>query len=76
MNIDPRDVPVIEWCAQTALVLSKFTTVPRLLDPNGWKFWALNVIQSPKVAAFFPPDPSYFTDWRDWAVRFNQMVPL
>lgn len=76
MNIDPRGMSVIEWTAQTTLTLARLTTVPRLLDPKSWKFWAFNVVQAPKVAVHSPPDPSYFDDWREWAIRFNQMVPL
>ena len=76
MNIDPRYMTVLEWTAQSTQALSKLASIPILLDARGWKFWALNVLQSPKVAAHSPPDPSYFTDWRDWAIRFNQAVPL
>ena len=50
--------------------------LPRLDNPEFWKEWALTLIQKPSIASKNPPDPRYFEDWREWAMRFNQAVPL
>lgn len=75
MSIDPRFLSVIEWSEFTTPLLVTRAAVPRLLDPEKWREWALTVLQSPKIAQYNPPDPRIFTDWRDWAYRFNQAVP-
>lgn len=76
MNVDPRNITLEQWAADTTLPLSRLCLVPLLLDPKGWKQWAQVIIQSRNVAVYTPPDPSRFDDWRDWAFRFNQAVPL
>lgn len=74
--IDPRYMTAKEWCAQVAVTLSTYGKVPELLDESDWPTWAAIVITIPKVAATAPPDPRFFSDWRDWAFRFNQDFPL
>ena len=76
MNIDPRGLSVIEWTDFMAAELLGFSQPPRLDDPERWQMWALIVNQSPRIAKFNPPIPSEYTDWRDWAERFNQTVSL
>jgi hypothetical protein len=73
--IDPRGLEVVEWCDLVALPLAPFVTPTRLLDPALWKNWAMGIIGSTALAPFNPPDPRTFEDWRDWAFRFNQVVP-
>lgn len=63
---------VIEWTDQMAQTLP--FPVVRLFEVDNWKEWARNLIQYPTVSAFNPPDPEFFNDWREWAVRFNQVV--
>lgn len=53
-----------------------YSQPPRLDDPHDWQVWALTVVQSPRIAAFNPPNPLEFTQWREWAQRFNQTVVL
>lgn len=77
MNIDPREfLSVRDWCDATTLALSQLMIVPIMIDPKKWVEWGLTVIQSPKVSKFQPPDPRDFPEWREWALRFNQAVPL
>lgn len=74
--INPNSLTVIEWTDYMAVDLVGFSLPPRLDDPNEWQLWALVVNQSPRIAAFNPPNPYAFTEWRDWAMRFNQAVEL
>lgn len=76
MNIDPRYLDVVEWTDFTAPLLEKYGRLPRLDNPEFWKEWALTLIQKPSIQSCQPPDPRYFDDWREWAFRFNQAVPL
>lgn len=76
MTIDPRNLDVIDWCDSMAFLLSSAMSPQKLLNSKQWKEWAHAVIQSPKIAQFRPPDPDGFSDWREWAIRFNQAVAL
>lgn len=77
MNVDPREfLSVRDWADATTLPLSHLLIVPIMIDPKKWNDWALTVIQSPKVAQHQPPNPREFSDWQEWAIRFNQAVPL
>ena len=76
MNIDPRGLSVFEWTDFMATELLGRSLPPRLDDSDKWKGWALQVCQSPRIAAFNPPNPLQFDDWRQWAERFNQTVDL
>lgn len=72
--IDPRYMDVVEWTDRMAQILP--FTVSRLLDEALWQDWAFKLVQEPQIAAYNPPSPAQFTDWREWAERLNQVVPL
>lgn len=76
--IDPRGMrDMKEWVDFITLPLEQLGVTPRGLDDSeDWKAWAFNLTQSGAVAKFYPPDPRGFTDWVEWAERFNQVVPL
>lgn len=77
MNIDPRIVKdVVEWSDFMTAPLLPLSIFRRLDDPEKWQEWAYHLVQSQKIAAFNPPDPRLFDDWKEWAFRFNQVVPL
>lgn len=76
MNINPIGLTTLEWTDAMTLQLTGYSQPPRLDDPERWQEWALVVSQSPRIAALNPPGPYLFTDWRDWATRFNQTVVL
>lgn len=74
MTIDPTHMTVTDWCDSMAFILAPFLVPQKLLSENEWKLWARNVIQSPALARVRPPDPEYFSSWREWAYRFNQTI--
>jgi hypothetical protein len=76
MIIDPRPLSLTDWCDVMTFVLQKALTPPILLDPDHWKEWARVVIQSPGIAKFHPPRPDNYEDWKEWAIRFIQVVRL
>lgn len=76
MNINPHGLAVTDWTDAMTLQLIGYAQPPRLDDPKRWEEWALVVIQAPRISAFNPPSPYAFADWRAWAERFNEAVPL
>lgn len=76
MIIDPRGLTAIEWTDYMADELDGYSRPPKLDDESKWQGWALTVIQSPRIAAFNPPEPFGYADWSEWAMRFNQAVTL
>lgn len=76
MNIDPRHMTVIEWADQMTPLLARLGSVPRLDNPDAWHSWAQNLVALARVARRTPPDPRTFSNWEEWAFRFNQVVPL
>lgn len=76
MIIDPRGLTVTEWTDFMADELIGYSLPPRLDNPDEWQTWALVVSQSPRIAAFNPPNPLEYQNWLTWAERFNQTVAL
>lgn len=78
MNIDPFFIQSpVEWTEHTALLLAKLSvTAPRLLEPSDWRNWGWVLMQAPQLQKYHIPDPGRFQEWRAWADRFNQAVPL
>lgn len=74
--IDPHGLSVMQWTDFMTQNLTGFSEPPRLDNPDDWHVWALTVTLSPRIAAFNPPNPLQFSDWRQWAERFNQTVVL
>lgn len=72
--IDPRDMTVLNWTDRMAQLLP--FPVYKLLDPDGWRHWAHYVMSYPSISTFNPPSPEEYSDWREWAIRFNQVVVL
>ena len=75
--IDPRGCrDVIQWADFIVLPLAKIGVTPRQLDlEHEWQDWAYDIVQSQELEKEVPPDPRFFSDWVEWAERFNQTVP-
>lgn len=74
-TVDPRLTDTfIEWSDYMNPTLEEFGTVGRLLVEGDWKNWAAGVISLPGISALGPPSPYQFTDWKDWAFRFNDVL--
>ena len=76
MNILPVDMDVVEWCNVMVDELIQFGQAPKIHEESQWVFWADAVLLLPGVAAFNPPNPHFFNDWRVWADAFNLAVIL
>jgi hypothetical protein len=75
--IDPRGmIDVREWADFITLPLNTIgVQVYRLDHADHWVNWAFNLIQDTKLQEFNVADPRGFIDWKEWAARFNQVVP-
>ncbi len=76
MNIDPRGMTVIQWADRMSLILDSMVIPERLDDPEQWREWATNIIDTPNFEGQNVPIPYQFDNWMEWAMRFNQVVDL
>ena len=74
--IDTRFLTAQQWAAQTVPIILKYGGVPRLDREEDWRSWAAAVVALPALAAVAAPRPEAFSDWREWAQRFNQAARL
>lgn len=74
--IDPRGVPVQQWCDMMALELDRFGTIPILGFETDWKTWAREVIQLSEISRSNPPNPDQYDDddFEEWAIDFNDSI--
>ena len=72
--IDPRDMGVREWTDAMALGLEQYGSVPQLIDPSRWHEWAAAVVGMSPISGVALPTPYDFVDWREWAMRFNEIM--
>lgn len=76
MNINPRDMPVKEWCDYMVDELLSYGQVPYLQDETEWQDWGQRICKLPGISGFNPPDPRFYDNFYDWAERFNSAVLL
>lgn len=72
--IDPRFTPIEQWSSLMAAALLQFGPVPRSTTEKEWRIWAQYVRSLPELSALGIPDPRQYTDWREWALRFNHTL--
>lgn len=71
-TIDPAYLTVTEWTDFMVTNLEQFGNLPRLDDPNGWRDWALALLNLPALSGSIVPDPYQFETWTAWAMRLNE----
>jgi hypothetical protein len=72
--IDPRGMSWQDWASSTILVVGdawSFGTPP---EETKWQDWAIGVVRASPFTQRTLPDPSTFSDWRDWAMRVYPML--
>ncbi len=75
LTLDPRQMKSAkEWCDQVTPYLESLGYIPRLTDDSQWKTWATRVQGIPEISSRNPPRPDQYSNWVDWAVRFNQCL--
>ncbi len=74
--IDPRGLSVMDWTDSMSFLLDSESPIMRLDNPDNWRIWARNFIGDPDLVGQNMPDPDYFEDWEEWAMRLNSTVDL
>lgn len=72
--INPTGMTAVEWTDRMAQLLPNITPL-KISREEEWGKWAFHVVQTSEISKYNPPNPDLFSDWREWAYRFNQMVP-
>jgi hypothetical protein len=71
-------LPVIiglqDWADQIVLDLDAYGPIPRLISEELWQDWAVSFCVISGISQKNPPNPYYFSDWREWASRFAQVM--
>lgn len=71
---DPRYVELRDWADFIVFDLENYGPIARLMDPDDWQNWAAGIISINGISQQNPPSPYGYVDWRDWAIRFYEMI--
>lgn len=72
--VDPRGIDIQYWADTLCLDLDDYAVIPQLYDVNKWQDWAAGIIGINGISQQNPPSPYGYTDWREWAYRFYEML--
>ena len=70
----PIIIGLRDWADQIVLDLSIYGNMPQLDDETKWQEWAVSLCASADITSKNPPDALSFSDWREWASRFAQIM--
>jgi hypothetical protein len=62
-----------DWADQVALDLDPYGAFGRLQDESQWQDWGMQFVNNATLRENIPI-PYGFSDWKDWAERFCQVV--
>lgn len=71
---DPRFHKLQDWADYTVFNLEKYGPIPRLMNEGEWQNWGAGIIGINGISQQNPPSPYDYTDWREWAYRFYEML--
>lgn len=73
--VDPRLVDnVVQWADYMYPTIEQYGVAVQLNDERDWKDWASGLQALSGLAQVGVPSPYMFDDWREWAMRFNEMI--
>jgi hypothetical protein len=72
--VDPRGIDLQAWADTLCLDLDDYAVIPQLYDPDRWQDWAAGLVGINGISQQNPPSPYQFDNWREWALRFYQML--
>lgn len=70
----PIIIGLRDWADQVVLDLRQYGAIPQLDDEEKWQEWAISFCVISGISQKNPPNPLYFSDWREWASRFAQVM--
>lgn len=71
---DPRFMELNLWADATVFDLENFGPIGRLENDSEWQNWAAGIIGINGISQQNPPSPYDYSDWREWAIRFYEML--
>lgn len=75
MTVDPRFIPTFkDWADYSYPDLEEYGAIAKVLDDSEWQDWGAGLLSLNGIAKVGAPNPYQFTDWREWAMRFNQAL--
>jgi hypothetical protein len=72
--IDPRDTPPLEWIDTVADLYSGVIPLMILREDGEWREWGYHARQTLSLRGILTPDPDEYSEFEDWAMRFNQVI--
>ena len=63
-----------DWADQMVLDLNTYGNMPQLDNIEQWQDWAVSLCAIAGITSKNPPDARAFSDWREWASRFVQVM--
>jgi len=72
--VDPRGIDLQSWADTLCLDLDEYAVIPQLYDPDRWQDWAAGLVGINGISQLNLPSPYQFNDWKEWALRFYQML--
>lgn len=72
--VDPRTMRLQDWADVTVYDLEQFGPIARLEKESEWQNWAAGIIGINGISQQNPPSPYQYDDWREWAIRFYQVL--
>jgi len=72
--VDPRTMRLQDWADVTVYDLEQFGPIARLENESEWQNWAAGIIGINGISQQNPPSPYQYDDWREWAIRFYQVL--
>lgn len=74
MMVDPRGLDVVAWSSLVTPLLDQYGPIGVLRQPEQWQEWASHVMIQIGLDVVDLPTPYAYSDWREWAFRFNQIT--
>lgn len=71
---DPRTMRLQDWADVSVYDLQQFGPIARLEKESEWQDWAAGIIGINGISQQNPPSPYQYDDWREWALRFYQVL--
>lgn len=72
--IDPRPIPTFQlWADLMYPQLQQQGNIQQVIPGDDWQTWAVGLLSFNRFVHIAIPDPYLFNDWKDWAMRFNEV---
>lgn len=72
--VDPRGHTALGWVDTVADLYSGEIPLMVLRSEDEWREWGYHARQTLSLRGILTPDPEEYSDWMDWAFRFNQVI--